>query len=182
MEARRIPSLWPHTQASGSGRFGRQQQLHFLGLEDGNPGTLMQCVRHRRHCRSLPYRRLQMESHRAPPVFRDLQKLGRRGPRQLRKDAQIHSHHQYPNRLGGDRVFGSSRVSNTSQTRPAADLVTPPQTQQATAALELHHCTQSVKLILRRPLANRSIRERIAFTKQTLSDGSAPLASRPARS
>ena len=68
--------LWPHPQTSGSGRLRRQQQLHFLALEDRTPGSSMQSLRDRRHHLSLPDRRLQVESHRAPVVFRNLQKLG----------------------------------------------------------------------------------------------------------
>jgi hypothetical protein len=127
----------------------------FLGLEDRNPNTGMQHLWSRRHHRSLPYRRLQVESHRAPTVLRDLQKLGCRAPRQLRNDAQIHSYHPHSNRPGCNCLPRRKRISSRSQTRPAVDLLTPPHPRQTTAAMELHDSTQSVKLFLRRCLVER---------------------------
>src|SRR6516162_1099818 len=53
---------------------------------------------------TTPPARLQVESHRAPAILGDLQKLGGRAPRQLRKDAPIHSHDQHAYRLGRDRL------------------------------------------------------------------------------
>src|ERR1035437_6292050 len=93
-----------------------------------------------------------MESHRASPVLRDFQKLGGRAPGQLRQNAQLHSHYQYPNRLGCDCLSGPKRVSERSQASPVSDLLAPPKTQQHTAEMELYHCTESVRLLLRRPL------------------------------
>ncbi len=83
VETRGIVSLWPCSQAPGSGRFGWQQRLQLMGLEDRTPGSVVQPIWH--HCdhRALPYGRFQMESHRASPVFRDLQTLGRRATGQL---------------------------------------------------------------------------------------------------
>src|SRR5260370_7488396 len=92
-----------------------------------------------------------METHRASSVLRDLQELGCRATGQLRENAQIHSHHQYPNRLGCDCLSGPKRISDGSQTRPAPDLFTGSQTQQYTTETELHPRTESVKSILRRP-------------------------------
>src|ERR1017187_3302799 len=132
-------------------RLRRQQQLHFLGLEDRNSGAGLQCLRLHRYHRSLSHRCLQMESHRASPVLRDFQKLGCRAPGQLRQNAQLHSHYQHPNRLGCDCLSGPKRVSDRSQTRPVSDLLAPSKTQQHTAEMELHHCTESVELLLRRP-------------------------------
>src|ERR1017187_4651451 len=93
-----------------------------------------------------------MESHRASPVLRDFQKLGCRAPGQLRQNAQLHSHYQHPNRLGCDCLSGPKRVSDRSQTRTVSDLLAPSKTQQHTAEMELHHCTESVGVLLRRPL------------------------------
>jgi len=83
VETRGIASLGPCSEAPGFGGLRRQQQLHFLGLEDRNPGSVVQCIRHHRYDRSLSHRGLQMESHRASSVLRDLQALGRRTPGQL---------------------------------------------------------------------------------------------------
>jgi hypothetical protein len=94
--------------------------------------------------------RRQMESHRAPAIFRDLQELGGRASRQLRQDVQIHSHHQHSNRFGRDRIPGPKRVSHRPQTKRAVDLLALPQTRQDPAPMELYDCAQSVKLILRR--------------------------------
>src|SRR2546427_7783818 len=72
-----FPSFWFwRTQAAAT-------VLHFLGLENRDPGSVVQCIRHHCYDRSLPYRRLQMESHRASSVLRDLQKLDRRAAGQL---------------------------------------------------------------------------------------------------
>ncbi len=64
VESRRSPPLRPCAQASAPGRLRRQQQLHFLGLEDRTPASAMQSLRPRSHHRPLPYRCLQMEPHR----------------------------------------------------------------------------------------------------------------------
>ena len=59
-------------------RHRRQQQLPYPRLEDRtSKPNLQQFWAHGNGC-SLPQRRFQMESHRAPPVLRNLQKLGRR--------------------------------------------------------------------------------------------------------
>jgi len=75
VETRGFASLGPCSQASGFGRFRRQQQLHLLGLENRNPGAHVQCIRHHHYDRSLPYRRVQMESieHR---LFSEISKTG----------------------------------------------------------------------------------------------------------
>src|ERR1039458_496675 len=153
VETRRGASLGPGSPIAGFGGLRRQQQLHFLGLEDRNSGAGVQCLRLHRYHRSLSHRCLQMESHRASPVLRDFQKLGCRAPGQLRQNAQLHSHYQHPNRLGCHCLSGPKRVSDRSQTRPVSDLLAPSKTQQHTAEMELHHCTESVGLLLRRPLA-----------------------------
>jgi len=44
-------------------------------------------------------------------------------------------------------------VSDWCQTRPESNLIATHQTQHHPTEMELHHCTKSVKLILRRPLA-----------------------------
>src|ERR1017187_10111022 len=82
-------------------------------------------------------------------------KTGCRAAGQLRQNAQLHSHYQYPNRLGCDCLSGPERISDRSQTRPASDLRAPPKAQQHTVEMELHHCTESVGLLLRRPLVER---------------------------
>src|SRR5664279_3336154 len=92
-----------------------------------------------------------MESHRASPVLRNLEELGRRATDQLRNHAQLHSHYQYPNGLGGDSLSGPKRISDRPQTGPESDLLSPPQTQHHPTEMELHHCTESVKLILSCP-------------------------------
>src|SRR5271157_9590 len=111
----------------------------------------MQSLRPRRYDRSLPYGRLQMESHRAPVVLRDLKELGGRATRQLRKDAPIHPHDRHSNWSGRDRLSRPERLSNPSQARPTVDLFTPPHSRQGTPAMELHDPTESVKLFLRCP-------------------------------
>jgi hypothetical protein len=60
-------------------------------------------------------------------LFSEISKnWGCRAPRQLRKNAQIHSHHQHPNRLGRDCLSGSKRLPHRSQTRPPSHLRAPP--------------------------------------------------------
>ena len=85
VETRRIAPPWPCFQVAGSGGLRWQQRLQFLGVEDRNPGSVVQPVRHHSYHRSLSHRCFQMESHRASSVLRDLQTLGRRASGQLRK-------------------------------------------------------------------------------------------------
>ncbi len=66
----RVPKLLVLADSGGS------NSLPFLGLEDRNPGSVVQCIRHHPYDCSLPYWRLQMESHRASFVLRDLPELG----------------------------------------------------------------------------------------------------------
>ena len=158
--AHSIATWW---KREGTRRYGRAPKLLLLADSGGSNSctswawkielqtSAMQSLRPRSHHRSLSYRCLQMESHRAPVVLRDLQKLGCRAPGQLRKDAQIHSHHQHQNWLGRDRLSRPKRVSNPSQARPTIDLFTPPHPWQSNSAMELHDSTESVKLFLRRP-------------------------------
>jgi len=47
-----VPSFW-------FWQIRRQQQLHFLGLENRNPGAHAQCIGHHHYDRSLPYRRVK---------------------------------------------------------------------------------------------------------------------------
>jgi hypothetical protein len=61
------------------------------------------------------------ESDRAPAVLRDLQKSGRRTPRQLRQVAQVDSHNQYQNRLGRHRL--SDRKEYTTRLRRDPQLI-----------------------------------------------------------
>ena len=125
--AHSIATWW---KREGSRRYGRAPKVLILADSGGSnscsswawktelQAQLCNPLRLHRHDRSLSHRRLQMESHRASPVLRDLQKLGRRTTGQLRKDAQLHSHYQYQNRLGCDCLSGPKRVSNRSQARP----------------------------------------------------------------
>src|SRR5260370_42395136 len=87
-----------------------------------------------------------MESHRASSVLRDLQTLVRRASGQPLEDDQLHPQYQHQNRLGCDRISGPHRLSHWSQTEPPTHLITRSQTLQGIAAMELHHCTQSVKI------------------------------------
>src|SRR5664280_1527974 len=64
----------------------------------------------------------------------------------------------HPNGLGGDCLSGPKRVSDRPQTGPGPDLLSQPQTQRHPTEMELHHCTESVKLILSCPLASACTR------------------------
>jgi DDE family transposase len=96
--AHSIAGWW---KRDGADRYRRGRQLLILADTGGsnscrtgaenrasNP-TLQQFWAHRNRC-SLPNRRFQVESHRAPPVFRNLQKLGRRASRHLPQSPQLH--------------------------------------------------------------------------------------------
>jgi Rhodopirellula transposase DDE domain len=56
---------------------------------------------------------------------------------------------KHQNRPRGDRISGSKRVSNRSQTESTTHLFSRPQARQNTTAMELQHRAQSVNLILR---------------------------------
>src|ERR1035441_9321265 len=156
VETRRIAALGPCSQVAGPGGLRRQQQLPLLGLEDRTSGAGVQRIRLHGNDRTLSHRRFQMESHRASPVLRDFEELGRRATDQLSNHAQLHSHYHYPNRLGGDCLSGPKRISDRPQTGPESDLLSQPQTQHHPTEMELHHCTESVKLILSCPLLLRN--------------------------
>ena len=85
--AHSIAGWW---KRDGADRYHRGRQLLILADTGGSNScrtgawktelqspTLQQLWAHSNRC-SLPHRRFQMESHRAPPVLRNLQKLGRR--------------------------------------------------------------------------------------------------------
>ena len=59
-----------------------------------------------RHRFSLPFRRLQMESHRASFVQPDQQELGSRASGQLREGPEVHPHHHNHYRLESDCTPG----------------------------------------------------------------------------
>src|SRR5437879_4501821 len=93
-----------------------------------------------------------MESHRAPPIFRNLQKLGRRASRQLPQSPQLHPQHMHPNRACSLGLPRPKAVSNRHLTRSRTR---PPSLSQTTfdfARLELYACS-NVNLLLRQPLA-----------------------------
>jgi hypothetical protein len=70
-----LPAIRPNPHP---GRYRRQQWGTAWRLEARNSTSTVRWPGLMRHCFPLPFRRLQMESHRAPPVLRDLQELGRR--------------------------------------------------------------------------------------------------------
>src|ERR1035441_3748334 len=76
----------------------------------------------------------------------------RRGSGRQGADYQLHSHYQYPNGLGCDCLSGPKRISDRPQRGPESDLLSQPQTQHHPTEMELHHCNESVKLILSCPL------------------------------
>jgi len=138
-------------------RCQRRRRRGLCGLRRSNSCTswawkteiqaqLLQCIRHHCYDRSLPYRRLQMESHRASSVLRDLQKLEPPSRWTAMKECSNSFVPPVPNRLGCDCLPGPQRVSDRAQTRSTADLFAPSQTQQHPAEMELHHCAESVKV------------------------------------
>src|ERR1700693_2617792 len=97
-----------------------------------------------------------MESHRAPPVLRNLQKLGRRTSRQLPQSPELHPQHMHPNRPRSLGPPPPKAVPNRPLTRSRAR---PPPLHQTTfdpARLELYDCS-NVNLLLREPLGAVSI-------------------------
>src|ERR1039458_2676827 len=93
-----------------------------------------------------------MESHRAPPVFQNLQKLGRRASRQLPQSPQLHPQHMHPNRALGLGLPRPDAVSNQHLTRSRATPSSLPQPPFDSPRLELYDCS-NVNLLLRQPLA-----------------------------
>src|SRR5713226_2045655 len=142
-------------------RYRRQQQLPYRRLENrtSNP-TLQQLWAHCDRC-SLSHRRFQMESHRAPPLFRNLQKLGRRASRQLSQGPQLHPQYLHPNRARSLGLPRPKALSNWHLTRRRAG---PPSLHQTTfdsASLELYDCSD-VNLLLRPPLGTHRPRRESA--------------------
>src|ERR1035438_6231038 len=87
-----------------------------------------------------------MESHRAPPVFRDFQKLGRRTARLLPENPQLHPLHFHSNRTHRLRVPRPPSLSHSCRTHPTTTPITPPSSASNHPSMELHYPTQSVKL------------------------------------
>ena len=87
---------------------------------------------------------------RAPPVFRNLQELGRQASRQLPQSRQLHPQYLHSNWACGLGLPRPQRLSNWQLTRSRRS---PPSLHQTTfhsARLELHDCSH-VNLLLRQP-------------------------------
>ena len=145
------------TSAAGSCsslRYRRHQQLPYRCLENrtSNP-TLQQLWAHSNRC-ALPHRRFQMESHRAPPAFGNLQKLGRRAARQLPQSPQLHPQHMHPHRAHSLGPPRPTAVSNRHLTRSRAGSPSLSQTTFDSGRLELYDCSD-VNLLLRQPLVQQ---------------------------
>src|SRR5438477_13161518 len=96
------------------------------------------------HCFSLPFRSLQLESHREPLVQPDQQELGSRAPGELRKSPQVHPHHHNHYRIESDCTTRYHLLPDWRQALKNRTQSTLHSTETCSAKMELHHLTENV--------------------------------------
>src|SRR5665213_4321355 len=101
-----------------------------------------------RHSFSLPFRGLQMESHRASFVQPDQQELGSRTSGPLRKGPQVHPHHHDHYRIESECTARYHLLPNWRQAVKGRTQSTLHSTKTRSAKMELHHLAPNVKLFL----------------------------------
>src|SRR5215472_11736019 len=136
-----------------------------LRLENPDPVPTGQLLCSGRNRGSLPHRSFQMESHRAPSLFRSLTKLGWRTSGFLPENPQLCSHHQHPHRTSSHGLSRSPPLSLWCKTNPRSDRRPPLTSPRNPARVELHDQATNVELFLRAPLAPK--RARLVFVRET---------------
>src|ERR1035437_8673868 len=140
-------------------------------LEESDSGHNLHSSRSHGYRQPLSPGRFQVESHRAPPVQPNQQKLGWRTPHRHRQDPQVHPYHQNGIRPYRQCVSHPRERRHRNQDLRRGDASTQPRSPRNARALELYRTPHSeCELILGHRLSAAPQRKRL-FSPTPISPG-----------